>query len=542
MKLSGRTLAAVAAAAVQLSITGCADRPQPAGPQSRTVMNLVNFVRGCEPRREIDLVEPLAEQIKLNTEYGFANTILFQYDAMLRDDIMAVARTADPQKTEYGLWFEIVKPLVEKVGIKWRGRNNWGWDWFVDPGFLESYTHAERKALIDEQFRLFKELFGYYPSSVGSWIMDAWSIAYMEKTYSIKAVCICREQDVTDAYGLRGGYMNGAYYPSKKNVLSAASRMENAVKVPVFRMLTPDPIYNYGYKYRYTDSVTGAKRSHVVTLEPAGMGKYDYMLEWYFRMYTDIRGRLNLAYMQTGQENSFGWRQWGVSEGYPNQLEALKRYADRGLIEVETLGESGRRFLADHPENCPQTLVALEDWSASGIRSAWYNCRNYRANIYLEKNRLYIRDIHKMCDDFAEDHLNTPSRSWQEVVYTPPIVDGYMFATNSLSGMLRFDGEWVGFDVRTEGNDTLIVTASRSDFRTAGIRLDESGITVEGAKKLTIEMSEPYRRAHEFLPGRVALTFKGFNYSFGYKGRLTPTGTGYSIEPENNLVKIELED
>ena len=70
----------------------------------RVVMNLVNFLRGCEPRCKRDLVTPVVEQIKLNTRYGFNNTILLQYDAMLRDDIMSAVSAADKEKTEFGVW------------------------------------------------------------------------------------------------------------------------------------------------------------------------------------------------------------------------------------------------------------------------------------------------------------------------------------------------------------------------------------------------------------------------------------------------------
>ena len=41
------------------------------------------------------------------------------------------------------------------------------------------------KKQIDELFRLFKEKFGCYPQSVGSWVMDAWSIGYMKEKYGI---------------------------------------------------------------------------------------------------------------------------------------------------------------------------------------------------------------------------------------------------------------------------------------------------------------------------------------------------------------------
>lgn len=514
------------------------DVPPPAK-RPRTVMNLVNFVRGCEPRRRMDLVMPLAEQIRCNSRYGVANTILLQYDAMIRDDIMAAAATADRAKTEFGVWIEIVKPLCEAVDIPWRGRNGWAWDWWVNPGFLEAYTQKQRAALIDELFRLFKEKFGTYPQSVGSWVMDAWSIGYMKERYGIVAVCVCKEQDVTDAYGLRGGYSNGVYYPSKNNMLSAASDMANAIKVPVFKMLTPDPIYNYGISYEYLDSRNGKRRRHVVTLEPAALGKNPYIVDWYFRTYTEQRGLLNISYMQTGQENSFGWTQFGVNVGYYNQMEEIVDYAKRGLIEIETLGDTGRRFLADHQENCAQTQIALEDWNGQGRRSVWYNCRNYRANLYQEGNRFYIRDIHKMCDGFAEDHLTTASTNWNEVLYTPPVVDAYMFRSENAPGMISFTGEAVGMMPRATGENEMEVTCFYADGTTTLVRFDEKGLTVFGMP-LEIKMNGEWRGRHEFAPGRINLTFKDFRYAVGCEGRLSPTDSGYRIEPVKGRIRFDL--
>ena len=50
-------------------------------------MNLVNFVRGCEPRCEMDLYTPVKKQMEVNERFGFENTFLLQYDAMQREDI-----------------------------------------------------------------------------------------------------------------------------------------------------------------------------------------------------------------------------------------------------------------------------------------------------------------------------------------------------------------------------------------------------------------------------------------------------------------------
>ena len=56
---------------------------------SNKIVNIVNFVRGVEPRfEEFDLYTPIVEEIKLNKKYGFENTFLLQYDAMMRQDIV----------------------------------------------------------------------------------------------------------------------------------------------------------------------------------------------------------------------------------------------------------------------------------------------------------------------------------------------------------------------------------------------------------------------------------------------------------------------
>lgn len=73
----------------------------------------------------------------------------------------------------------MAKCLTEKIGIKWRGREDW--DWYVDPGFLPAYTQEERRLLIDGIMRKYKEIFDCLPRSVGSWVIDAYSMEYVQK-------------------------------------------------------------------------------------------------------------------------------------------------------------------------------------------------------------------------------------------------------------------------------------------------------------------------------------------------------------------------
>lgn len=503
----------------------CAAAEKPAAP--RRVMNIVNFVRGCDPRDpNLDLVKPFKAEVELNTAHQLENTVLLQYDAMLRDDMMAVVKSADPQRTEFGVWFEVVKPMVEKAGLVWHGRNGWAWDWHIKPGFLMAYTQEERKKLCDELFRFFKEKFGYYPKSVGSWLLDSFSMDYMTETYGVEAFCVCREQDNTDAYGLRGGYFNGIYYASKKNMLSAAIDMRNAVKAPVIKMLTSDPIYNYA-------NSVGPGPSGPPTLEPVWeSGQTQAIVDWYFRIYAEEpKGLLGISLMQTGQENSFGYAP--IMKGLPYQIRRIAELRDKGVLTVEKMCETGRRFRAEHKENIPQTQVALEDWRNRGRKSIWYNSKFYRANLLMDGKRLYFRDIHKMSDTYEEPFLTKVCTGWQALYYTPPVVDEFLFKDKDHSGVMALDGDFAALDVATPDHETLVATAKRTDGSVVEIRLTRGSIFVRGAV-LTYEGRFDFVRAIQQVGDALSFWFVNYDYKVKFDAVYEPNLKGYVLKPAAN--------
>ena len=120
MFFSRKELLALAAAFVlPVALRGAEQNPARA---PRVVMNIVNFVRSLDPRHP-------------RSWHGEA----------LREE----AAKSDPALTEFGLWFEMSRPLNEAAGLPWRPKHDpsWDWDWFINPGFLMAYTHAERNSL-----------------------------------------------------------------------------------------------------------------------------------------------------------------------------------------------------------------------------------------------------------------------------------------------------------------------------------------------------------------------------------------------------------
>jgi len=496
---------------------------------ARRVLNVVNFVRALDPRMpRAEYVRALDEEVKLNRRYGFPNTVLMQYDALVDAQMLATARKSDPAKTEFGFWFEMSRPLNEAAGLPWQPtakHKDWNWDWFINPGFLMAYDHEGRRKLIDAAFAKFRATFGHYPKSVGSWLLDAYSMDYMVEKYGVDGFCICREQDNTDAYGLRGGYSNGAYYPSKKNMLSAAVDMKNAVKAPVFKMLTPDPIYNYGCPANLCPDYPF--KSGCATLEPVWNTGFDpRIVDWFFRVYTEPKGLLNLSYMQAGQENSFGWRM--ISKGWPMQCAKIAAAAAAGKVVVETMGETSRRFKADHPVNCPQTQIALEDWNGERRKSIWYNSRFYRANLILENGRLAFRDIHKMADDFEEPFLNRKCVGWQALYFTPPIVDQWLFRGKDASGTMALSGEFASLAADVGEGDSLIVTAQRKDGTKAVLRFEEDRMLLKGCD-LSAAYSEAFRKTLRIGAGEIGFVFSGYRYRMTVKGAVVKTEKGFDI-------------
>ena len=88
------------------------------------------------------------------------------------------------------------------AGIKWRGEHSWVSH--ANIAFSTGYTKEERERLVDVYMAKFKEIFGTYPKSIGSWFIDAHTLGYMYDKYKIVASCNCKDQVGTDGYTMGG--------------------------------------------------------------------------------------------------------------------------------------------------------------------------------------------------------------------------------------------------------------------------------------------------------------------------------------------------
>ncbi len=494
-------------------------------------VNIMNFVRQCEPRdKYLDsiLLETTAREIELVKEYNLPNTFLLQYDAIIDPAFVELFKRERDENMEIGLWLEIVQPLCEKVGLPWRSKRGWKWDWHVVPGFSMAYTPHERELLIDEAMNRFKEKFGFYPRTIGSWLIDTHTVNYLAENYEIDAICICRDEVNTDAYTLVGGYFNGAYYPSKKNMFTPAQTPENQVNVPVIRLLGPDPIHNYD-----SDRYLLEKTRGVFTLEVCSEhgGKSAPITKWYFDNYFSNED-LGFSYIQLGQENSFGYHD--IIEPLRMQLELLKKYDN---VTVQKMCDTGKYFKETYTGLTPATAVsAMSDWALDDdIQTAYYDSARYTANIMRYKNRIFIRCIYLFDENIPEYYLDVACETWDALYENLPVVDTLIWdRQNKDTCGMTLDKNGSPFEIEKLSEGVLAVSWNDKKviFREGSIEIIGCNANVNlGSPEAKISVSEK----------KSEYEYKGNSYGFSLSsGRMKKTDIGYDITPDKDKIVIEL--
>ena len=416
-----------------LALTGCVNTAAVDGAPDRSprIVNIINFIRQCEPRidwiTEEVLYETVISQIEIMKRHELKGTFLLQYDALMDARYQKLLKDLPADMFEIGVWWEIPQPLVENSGLAWRGR--YPWDWHADVGFATGYSPEERVKLVDTCMADFKAVFGYYPKSVGSWFIDAHTLKYMSDRYGIVASCNCKDQIGTDGYTMWGGYWNQGYYPSQKNAYMPAQNAENQIPVPIFRMLGSDPIHQY-------DCGLGTNRQRVISLEPVykgGGGNADWC-QWYFDAFVEGPA-MGYGYVQAGQENSFTWKR--MRPGFEIQMPMIARLQKEGKVALQTLGETGQWFKDNYPVTPPTAVTVLKDHSQKNQKTVWFNSRFYRANLLWDQGTMRFRDIHLFDERVASDYLTQKGTSSQCFYEALPFVDGFRWSSSTTVAGLR---------------------------------------------------------------------------------------------------------
>ena len=508
------------------------------------VVNVMNFVRQIDERMENSterLLAFTAEQLRLVNEYGIDNTFLLQYDAVCDENFVSLFKREATDKTELGLWYEIVEPLTSACGIPYRSEMGWKYDWHIIPGFSMGYTPLQREQLIDEAMRKFREIFGYYPKTVASWLIDTHTLNYLSENYDISAVAICRDQANTDAYTLLGGYFNQGYYPSKNNIFTPAQTEEMQTPIPVFRLLGPCPIHNYDNKKYASDWLCSlGSKSACYTLEPGWyMGSTPEVTKWMFDSYYGEES-LGFAYAQIGQENAFLNVVEQVLRGTRMQIEQLLAHED---VRFMKMGDTGEEFRRRYPYFTPATsVVAINNWDSVDAQSVYYDCKNYTANLFRFEDKIFLRSLYLFDERIKDYYMEKCCTTFDAVYENLPIVDTMRCPRESRKSCgLMIDGDASTFCVKKIGEGILQVSWSNKT-----LTFFEDRIEIVAGEAVLYDNSIQSERS---VDGKgVLFKYKGNAYCLRQEGAtvtlrgedivLTPISDKYILYPQRSVKEV----
>lgn len=507
----------------------------------RVCVNIYNFIRmsHTEPTRFIqDDFDTIRNQIITVKQYGFSGTYALKYDALMEPKYQALLKEYLDESDEISAWWEITRELCERSGVRFRSNaREETYDDRVDSAYSIGYSPDERKKLVDGYMADFYTVFGKYPQSIGSWVLDSVTMEYAAQRYGVSACAICRDQMGVDGFTLWGGYPNGAYYPSRKNENIPAQIPENQIPIPVFRLLGPDPIYNFEADVR--DGLHG-----VFTLEPAWLvGRDPKWIRWMFENLTE-EDTLGMAYAHVGQENNFLWE--NIKPGFAPQLEVLRELSREGKLCVETMADTAAWFREKYRVTPPTTFQASMDWDKTrNLNCQWYASSNYRVGLLGENGHLRIRDLFVYCDDYESRYLRGPMKGIKSTFDALPVLFPQLWKPElgyrPFIHLLAPDG------FEPEGR---ILYRSLEDDAVEAVLQTKTGDVSIVLHSNSIVIWEGYSLIMDALPvftslegNTVHMCHEGFSYSFRVEaGKIVYAGKdGVRIDPDEGRIRINLE-
>ena len=505
------------------------------------IANIYNFIRKShvEPSEFIiDDFETIRNQLILMKQLGLPGTYALKYDALMDPHYQELLKDYLDENDEISAWWEIPSELCRRAGIGFRDSSNEEvFDDRVNSAYSLGYTPEERIKLVDAYMADFYAIFGKYPQTIGSWVIDNVTLQYAHERYGVCGACICRDQMATDGFTLWGGWPNGVYFPSRKNMFLPASTEEGQLNMPVFRMLGPDPIYNFEAGVR--DRLEG-----VYTLEPAWLSGRDMnFIRWIFGCLTD-EDALGVGYAQVGQENNFLWE--NIRPGFGPQLHHLEELLKAGKIRVETLAQSARWYRQQYRLTPPVTYQASRDWNPRfadlNLSTQTYACCNYRASVLGEQGHMRIRDLFLYRENYPCRYLEKPMEGVQSLNDALPVLFPQIWGAKEDRPFIRLRSP---FGTEPRGRlvyDSLDALTARARLMGENgtaeeILMDQAGITFLGKNALVFDRLPVFKG----LEGReILMEHEGFPYSFTVEeGRILRCGAdGIEIVPEDGRIRL----
>lgn len=402
-----------------------------------------------------DVSASLRSQYSVVSRNGIPATWLLTYDVLNTASAIPVLKNMRGQ--ELGIWLEVTRESAKNVGIEFKETGSWH---HADAVFLAGYTRDKRLKFIDAVFEKFKSKFGYYPTSVGSWWTDAYSLAYMKEKYKVTANLGVADQFSTDNYQVWGQYWTLPFYPSKYNPAIPSSSVENKIDIVNLQWAPRDPLNGY------RNSLYSTQDYPLIGQDITYLEKLIYLF--------GKKGRNEFGHIVLGVEGDVDPENY--QKEYAKQMGLVSKLVGRGEFSLRTMKSFSDWYRKTYPNVSPANVVEADDLTGnSKNKSVWYQSPKYRIGLIFnpENSEAKIVDLRIYNSDFLEPYFFSPIGEKTLYVYNPAILDE--------AGHLKYS--W-----KLTRSKTFATTGSPKNL---GIVLDEIQIALT-PQKFTITGNDVY--------------------------------------------------
>lgn len=186
--------------------------------------------------------------------------------------------------------------------------------------------------------------------------------------------------------------------------------------------------------------------------------------------------------------------------------------------------------------------VARQDWRGNNLKTVWYNCKNYRANLLWLDGRLLLRDLTKFDDRYQERYLTAPCEGWLATYDNLPIVDSRIWSGENGPCALSLQKEAVDIRSAEQTETVLCVSVTFRDGTQGSILFREEGITFESCGDLLYQWGTPGEETKlTFADGKLCGSHNGFAYAVGVDAQIMPQPGGALLKTQNGSIRLQMD-
>jgi len=437
--------------------------PKIAYASNNTYITIINPIRGRSLWQNIAY---LKNQLNISLRQNLPTTWLVQYDILADAEIIDILKHIPPNQ-ELGAFLEVSENLAtDSFAAYTLGKGDWA---KPNKVFFSGYTTAERKQMIDRYFSKFKEIFGYYPVSVGVWYIDSNTLSYLVDRYHIKAVLAVSDQFSTDAYKLWGQPWGVPFYPSRLNNLIPARTSSDKLNIVSLQWALRDPLLGFGKGV--ADSTYSLQANDYIGHHKLDTNYFINLLN----IYTKSQNLISQATigLEVGQEAVY------LPEYY-KQINYIAYLYQRKAVDVVIMSQFAQKYKEKIGTTTPNSLIVggnLLDSKSSYPQAFWFNTSNYRAGLVYDGSNIKILDLRSYGKSNMNKDLILPDTSEFLDRLIPGEVDNLSLGnaqtifSNIASLHYAFDGSKATFIITDKTN-----YQHNLELTSHGIKLDESNL------------------------------------------------------------------